>query len=652
MMIKKFINILSFLLCLTGCSFFEEDVQLEEALTLAGDNRSELEKVLAYYADDALKLDAAKFLIRNMPGHYSYEDTVAVIHYSNRVDTILTKMRGAPHQEIQDSINACAKEMGIPSLKKVPDVSVITSDYLIRNIDDAFEAWQEGPWARHLGFDDFCEYLLPYKVEELQLLDDWRFRLKGFHSENVRELEMCDILSNSPLAAARRLNQNLHDYMLPSHTGTLRYKTMKVETNAKVPFGPCDYYAYIASAVFRSQGIPVVRDFTPQWAFRSQGHHWNIIPSTSGKNIPFSGVCTAPGEGHKLDEKMPKAYRVTYAQNKDLRVLNGGEEYVPEVFRNIFMKDVTDEYIDCATVTLPVPRSYRYAYLAVFDDKNWKPVAYTGVRNGKACFEKMGKNIVYIAIGYERDGTQQILSEPFLLRFDGTVKNISGKGKKHERIILKRKYPVQEYVYQWLNRLETCEFQASNDVDFRDYYVVHRISDCHATGYEVVIPDSIPSCRFWRFMSMKPDTHANVSEIYLFDEKGKLRQDGMIIGTDGSWGDKADCTRNAAFDGDILSFFDAPDGEHSWVGMAFNEPVKMKTLFYYARGDGNAIEPYDTYELLYWNDGGWNSLGRKIPGKPWIEYDAPAEALLLLRDLTKGKDERIFTYENGRQVWW
>jgi hypothetical protein len=26
--------------------------------------------------------------------------------------------------------------------------------------------------------------------------------------------------------------------------------------------------------------------------------------------------------------------------------------------------------------------------------------------------------------------------------------------------------------------------------------------------------------------------------------------------------------------------------------------------------------------------------------------------LYLLQNLTKGKEERIFTYENGKQVWW
>ena len=28
------------------------------------------------------------------------------------------------------------------------------------------------------------------------------------------------------------------------------------------------------------------------------------------------------------------------------------------------------------------------------------------------------------------------------------------------------------------------------------------------------------------------------------------------------------------------------------------------------------------------------------------------KALLWLRNLTKGREERPFTYENGRQIWW
>ena len=54
-----------FLSCFSSCQRY--DSQLEEALILAKENRGELEKALAFYEKDSLKLEAAKFLIRICP---------------------------------------------------------------------------------------------------------------------------------------------------------------------------------------------------------------------------------------------------------------------------------------------------------------------------------------------------------------------------------------------------------------------------------------------------------------------------------------------------------------------------------------------------------------------------------------------------------
>ena len=53
----------------------------------------------------------------------------------------------------------------------IPDVEIIRSDFLIANIEKAFSQWKEGEWATHVSFQDFCEYLLPYKAVELQPFD-------------------------------------------------------------------------------------------------------------------------------------------------------------------------------------------------------------------------------------------------------------------------------------------------------------------------------------------------------------------------------------------------------------------------------------------------------------------------------------------------
>ena len=46
---------------------------------------------------------------------------------------------------------------------RVMDSEVVDADYLAENIEYAFMAW-ELPWARDLSFEEFCRYLLPYKM--------------------------------------------------------------------------------------------------------------------------------------------------------------------------------------------------------------------------------------------------------------------------------------------------------------------------------------------------------------------------------------------------------------------------------------------------------------------------------------------------------
>ena len=63
-------NILFFFIVLIFSSCVSDntvDQQTESSLQFAGNNRTELEKVLKYYKNDPQKLEAAKFLIRNMP---------------------------------------------------------------------------------------------------------------------------------------------------------------------------------------------------------------------------------------------------------------------------------------------------------------------------------------------------------------------------------------------------------------------------------------------------------------------------------------------------------------------------------------------------------------------------------------------------------
>ena len=72
-------RIIYIIFCISGISCGQHNAELENALKLAGENRGELEKVLYHYSQnpsDSLKLQAATFLIKNMPGHYTLEGSL------------------------------------------------------------------------------------------------------------------------------------------------------------------------------------------------------------------------------------------------------------------------------------------------------------------------------------------------------------------------------------------------------------------------------------------------------------------------------------------------------------------------------------------------------------------------------------------------
>ena len=243
---------------LAGCTTFDTDNRLEEAFAMADCNWAETEKVLAHYEGESMEKEAAKFLIRNMPGRYSYVDTAVIVRYSHSVDPIIETMKGASFKSMQNPVNLCVKHFCLPNLKKCQYIKSILSTYLIKNIDEAFGSWQKASWAAHISFDDFCEFILPYEVEELHLLDAWRLKLEKFHSEKMHGMNRCEAYRNSTLEACRTLIRDYSGYMKPHIDEDVKYPIMKWETMSKVPFGTCDYYTFVSLALLPSKGAPVI----------------------------------------------------------------------------------------------------------------------------------------------------------------------------------------------------------------------------------------------------------------------------------------------------------------------------------------------------------------------------------------------------------
>ncbi len=637
---------------MAGCA--ERSSRLDFALGAAGDNRGQLEAVLEHYADDSEKLAAAEWLIGNMPVHYSYADTAAVGRFYDALDSLLTVMAGRGGQELHDSIMTLYDRHGAGSFRLVQDLKVVSSDFLIDNIDRAFGQWRSLPWCTALSFDEFCEFLLPYKTAETQALVPWRAGFGAMAADSLDRLSSCSLFRISGFQAAETVNRELQRrYEFEPESYNLPAMYYRPETRLRVPFGTCDDLCQAGLGAFRAAGIPVAVDYVPLWGYGNRGHTWGVVHAPNGKDMAFVPVHMSPYTVHKINETMSKVYRRTYASNDELLRLNATGEWVPPTFRNVFQRDVTPMYVDARDLTVEVdPRGHRYVYLCSTSDELWKPVAFAEATGGKATFRDVGRGCVFMVVAYDSDGTMVPLTDPLKFDRDGTVSPLVADSSHRLDVRLYRKSPLLEYAWRMAVMMERGRFEASDDPAFRTYVTAGEVATPADRAGEIAVGDSIGAHRYWRYVQRGDSARCYVGEITMLCGGRRMNASGRPIGNFPGGDGLGDATR--AFDGDALTplSFTAP-GE-AWVGLDFGRPVAVDTIWYVPRSDGDMIEPGDEYELMYWAGGEWQSLGRKVAATVSVDWSGvPSGGVYVLLNRTKGDSVRIFLLDGqGRQEWW
>ena len=153
----------------------------------ADGNRAELDGVLYHYREvdpNPEKLSAAKYLIKNLAAHYSYMGN-EIQDYYDYAALILKDTSLKPEQQRDSLLEKTDLMYSSLADKTIYDAQIIKAKYLIDNIDKSYNAWKNYPWANHLSFDDYLEWLLPYKGVELQELDSWRDTLYSHFGEKM-----------------------------------------------------------------------------------------------------------------------------------------------------------------------------------------------------------------------------------------------------------------------------------------------------------------------------------------------------------------------------------------------------------------------------------------------------------------------------------
>jgi hypothetical protein len=647
MKIRLFIYVIAAMIVNASCT---QPSRLEQTLRLAGKNRMEIEKALLCYSErdslQYLKRKAMEFLIINMHGKY-YLSGRSINEFHTFIDSVYQIK-----QDVYYDVSAIYDQFGKHSKyqQEQPricwDIEHIKGDFLSKHIDLAFEAWHR-PWARHLNFNEFCEFLLPYRIsnEEPELwIPLYYEKFYPLLSDTITSVqECCEIINKalmieSPQIAIQSVNKS----------------AIRPSSLINMKFGLCYDYSVLNVYVMRSLGIPVSIAYIPHWGKGNIGHTFNILLDENDNLIDFLGGFDLLGYSLKVSKHHAKIYQFTFGEQAKSLALIHGKEPIPDFFKNPYLIDITGKFpkIGICDIKIPFPNkvSNQFAYLCVFDPAGWYPVDWSRISDKEVVFKNVGKDVVYQLSLFDSSGGCPV-GNPFLLDSTENIQYFCPSKEKID-LILERKKEISSSLLIYPNLITGGKFQGANTPDFRDAEDLHILNEAPDFKYTTISVSSNKSYQYARYFF--PDTaQGNMAEVEFYEKKSPTKLQGTVIGDYSTSQYYPQNGPEKMFDGDALTFFHTFEDKPGWGGLQFDKPVNIDKIRYLIRNDDNGIRKGEIYELLYMNNGCWISMGVKtaIEDDVIIFNDVPKDALYWLRNHSKGKEERPFIYENGKQVF-
>lgn len=604
--------------------------RLEYALEFAGENRRELEKVLEYYSDDSLKYRAAYFLIENMPRWYAYDGW--------QLDTLEVLMRKDRKGILSKDEKMRWNGFDYHALNKVYDSKVITSEYLIENIDLAFQEWQKRPWNKSLSFDDFCDLILPYRIGN-ERLSNWRSLYNSYYGGLLDSV----YTGSDVLVACKCINDELNrqsykysvEWDVPHNRADYLFETR---------IGYCREVSDLIQYAMRSCGIPVAADFMPYSPDYRYSHEWNVVRDTTGRYIQFGFDGLDPVRDKVTDDgrRKGKVYRYCYALQNEREILRKHSGWNIGGAEGLCWKDVTSDYFGHNQAVVNVFAAEKPLIgLSVFSTNGWQIIG-EGVykSSGKAIFENIEPSIIYVPTS-QNNGVKPV-GYPFMLDSDGHVEEFVPDTVNLEKVILKRKMALIPRVAAWGYSQIGARIEGDTDTDFRNPRLIAEIKDTMDYTFQVLEGICSEAVKYIRYIP--PAGLLQLAELKLYEDTEFKKEIKITPVTNFP-------NISRAVDGDILSYsYRKSEGIIEPLVFSLDTLQQIRRLYFIARTDDNYVWKGDTYELLYF-DGkkGWKSLGVKTATSEYICFDAPGNALLWLRNRTKGREEQAFIYRNNRQ---
>jgi hypothetical protein len=610
--------------------------------------KTELEE---YYQhrNDTFKSNAAAFLVNHgkYRSHFEGERIEAYTRVLKEVEQ---------HSGVQYYHLSKLQGQSFSPDSVVFDLQQLSADEIVNHVDKIVNFYYSLKWNEKISFDVFCEYLLPYNIER-ESFSHWTdyYRSQYFAEEDS------SYMSGSFKAAVATIHRwdyrKTQGFRLEWGSKALSIPEISAVTLGKLKVGTCQQLATRSCAILRSLGVPATIDYTPTYLNMASGHLWTVAVLDDDTFIPLDATTKKTGVYRNNSYLISKVYRRTFSVQKNSHVIQRGTcNFLPAFFNDPFCMDVTQHYVSTSELKIPIEKELKgktnFVYLSLFTPRNgWEPIAWGTIEKGKACFSKVGRGGVYLPVCIDAE-SKEYLNAPFLLSDSGLVKYLIPDQKRKLTMKLLRKFPMTNNKRMFLERMVGGIFQGANNPDFSDAVTLAEIKNNPGEHINTVNISNSKGFKFVRYCAPL-GSHCNVAEIEFYSPvfpDSVLK--GEVIGTDGSWENNAAVSKEVAFDGNPLTYVDLQRGDNTWVGLKLRSQVPIGEIRYLARNDMNSTQVGNEYELFYWHNK-WVSMGKKVATTVEVVYeDVPSGALYWLKNLTTGKEERIFTYENGQQVWW
>lgn len=615
----------------------------------------DLQQVLDYYAGDEEKLRAAEFLIDNLP----YHESVAFADMAPQHLAYELFGTGRYSQfRARDSVVRRYGYWGVDNPYFLSDI-YINPNFLIDNIDWAFKVWKGQPWCKNVSFEDFCEYILPYRVGN-EAIYPWREKI-------YRQFQ--PIIDALPNDSNKQKPEYIVTVILDSLLKRPYYFTGEISSGIRVGpgivetrGGSCLDLSDMLVYVCRAIGVPCGIDYLPMRGDNNAPHYVNFVKGSDGKCYYFSifNKMARVFPCSLLRDEYGKIYRLTHSLNREmLAQADCANGELHPAFQRPCMVDVTSTYAHDKSwnLRIPVNRLKPYSnlkagellYLCMSNRNSWMPVDFSRLKNDTIAFNACHGGVVYCIGKYDAKWKKlTMVTDPFRVEKDTLLVTYYTPAKDVEDVTLLSKFGMVAEPFIW--RMVGGVFEGSNDAGFKTVDTLYEITEVPQRLTTQVQLSAEKKYRYVRYKG-KDGSFCNVAEVGFYSAAGHeepLR--GSIIGP--ADGDRGPLSFKSAFDGKTTTSYVHPTAGGGWAGMDLGKRIRIGKITYTPRNRDNFVKPGDTYELFVFKDGLWVSQGKQVAEADSVVFrNIPKHSLLLLRNRTEGVAERIFEYKGGKQIY-